>query len=104
VVADLPAAVRDEAEGGLGGVFGLIARGLIPDEVTSGLLSTAKQAFVDGLGLATAVSAVVVLIAAVLVYKLLPSDRNSMEVSGEGVEVEPEMADLEAGVAPVAAD
>ena len=45
----------------------------------SGLLSTAKQAFVDGLGLATAVSAVVVLIAAVLVYKFLPSDRNSME-------------------------
>src|SRR5262245_14851453 len=103
VVADLPAAVRDEAEGGLGGVFGLVARGLVPDGLSERLVSTAKQAFVDGLGLATAVSAVVVVIAAVLVYKFLPADRDSMEVSGEGVEVEPEdLAELDAGVAPVA--
>jgi EmrB/QacA subfamily drug resistance transporter len=102
VVAGLPEAARNEAEGGLGGVFGLVARGLVPDGLTERLLSTAKQAFVDGLGLATAVSAVVVLIAAVLVYKFLPSDRNSMEVSGEGVEIEPDMAELDAGVAPVA--
>jgi EmrB/QacA subfamily drug resistance transporter len=100
VVAGLPEAAQNEAEGGLGGVFGLVARGLVPDGLTDRLLSTAKQAFVDGLGLATTVSAVVVLIAAVLVYKLLPSDRNSMEVSGEGVEVEPDMTEFEP--APVA--
>jgi EmrB/QacA subfamily drug resistance transporter len=100
VVAGLPEAAQKEAEGGLGGVFGLVARGLVPDGLTDRLLSTAKQAFVDGLGLATTVSAVVVLIAAVLVYKLLPSDRNSMEVSGEGVEVEPDMTEFEP--APVA--
>jgi hypothetical protein len=105
VVADLPPGVREEAEGGLGGVFGLIARGAIPDSVTDRLLTTAKESFVDGLGLATVVSAAVVVIAAVLVYKLLPSDRNSLEVSGEGVEVEPDMAEFEAHephVSPVA--
>ena len=63
---------------------------------------TAKESFVDGLGLATAVSAVVVLIAAVLVYKFLPSDRNSLEVSGEGVEIEPEESAFDVEVAPVA--
>ena len=39
-------------------------------------------------------------IAAVLVYKFLPSDRGSLEVSGEGVEVEPDVSDFEP--APVA--
>jgi EmrB/QacA subfamily drug resistance transporter len=102
VVADLPDAVRSEAEGGLGGVFGAIRTGLVPDRVVGELLSTAKQAFVDGLGLATAVSAVVVLIAAGLVYRFLPSDRNSLEVSGEGVEIEPDVTELDAGVAHVA--
>ena len=42
-------------------------------------------------------SAVVVAIAAVLVYKFLPSDRGSLEVSGEGVEVEPDEAAFNAG-------
>ena len=97
-VADLPAAVREEAEGGLGGVIGLYHRGLVPDRV----VDTARQAFTDGLGLATTVSAVVVLVAAVVVYKFLPSDRGSLEVSGHGVEVEPSEADFDAGVAPVA--
>jgi hypothetical protein len=102
VVASLPEAARHEAEGGLGGVFGLVARGLVPDGLTERLVATAKQAFVDGLALATAVSAVVVLIAAALVYKFLPSDRNSMEVAGEGAEPEPDVTGLDAGVAPVA--
>jgi hypothetical protein len=85
VVGDLPAAIRDEAEGSLGGVIGLNLRGLVPDNV----VDVARQSFVDGLGLATTVSAVVVAIAAILVYKFLPSDRGSLEVSGEGVEIEP---------------
>ena len=42
------------------------------------------------------------MIAAVLVYKFLPSDRGSLEVSGKGVEVEPDEASFDAGVAPVA--
>ena len=68
---------------------------------TSVVDTSRKQAFVDGLGLATTVSAVVVAIAAILVYKFLPSDRGSLEVSGEGVEVEPDEADFNAGeVAP----
>jgi EmrB/QacA subfamily drug resistance transporter len=104
VVADLPSAARDEAEGGLGGVFGLIARGLIPDELTERLRTTARESFVDGLGLATTVAAVVVVIAAVLVYKLLPSDRGSLEVSGKGVEIEPDVLDAEATPLPVAGD
>ena len=79
-------------------MIGLNFRGLVPD----GVVETARHAFVDGLGLATAVSAVVVAIAAMLVYKFLPSDRNSREVSGEGVEVEPDEASFDAGVAPVA--
>jgi EmrB/QacA subfamily drug resistance transporter len=102
VVADLATGVREEAEGGLGGVFGLIARGLIPDGLVNTLQTTAKESFVDGLGLATAVAAVVVLIAAVLVYKFLPSDRGSLEVSGEGVEIEPEESAFDVEVAPVA--
>ena len=80
-------------------MIGLIPRKVsVPDRV----VDTARQAFVDGLGLATTVSAVVVVIAAVLVYKFLPSDRESLEVSGHGVEVEPGEADFDAGVAPVA--
>ena len=97
-VDGLPAAVREEAEGGLGGVMGLNARGLVPDSV----VETAKQSFVDGFGLATAVSAVVVVIAAVVVYRFLPSDRNSIEVSGEGLDVEPRASDFDAEVASVA--
>ena len=97
-VEGLPAAVREEAEGGLGGVIGLNFRGLVPD----GVVETARHAFVDGLGLATTVSAVVVVIAAMLVYRFLPSDRNSLEVSGEGVEVEPDEAEFDRAVAPVA--
>ena len=67
--------------------------------------TSARQSFVDGLGLATTVSAVVVAVAAILVYKFLPSDRDSLEVSGEGVEVEPDEAAFNAGEvspAPVA--
>jgi EmrB/QacA subfamily drug resistance transporter len=100
-VSGLPAGVREEAEGSLGGVIGLNFRGLLPDRV----VVVARQAFVDGLGLATTVSAVVVAVAAILVYKFLPSDRGSMEVSGEGSEIEPEESEFNASEvtpAPVA--
>ena len=89
-VADLSAEVQERAEGGLGGVFGLIRDGQIPEERIAPLIATAKQSFVDGLGLATIVSAVVVAIAAVLVYKFLPSDRNSPQVTGERSPVDEE--------------
>ncbi len=89
-VADLSAEVQERAEGGLGGVFGLIRDGQIPEERIAPLIATAKQSFVDGLGLATIVSAVVVTIAAVLVYTLLPSDRNSPQVTGERSPVDEE--------------
>ena len=61
-----------------------IAEGEIP-RTRRPLVSAAKQSFVDGLGLATTVSAAVVAIAAVLVYRFLPSDRNSPQVTGEAV-------------------
>jgi EmrB/QacA subfamily drug resistance transporter len=96
-VSGLDPAIRDQAEGGLGGVFGLVARGLIPDELVGPLVATAKESFVDGLALATTVAAVVVVIAAVLVYKFLPSDRNEVEVAGT---VEPGVTDLAGTIAP----
>jgi hypothetical protein len=96
-VAGLPAAVREEAEGGLGGAIGLNLRGLVPDSV----VETARRSFVDGFGLATTVAAVIVIAAAVLVYKFLPSDRKSAEVSGEGDEVEPNIDEFESDMAPV---
>ena len=83
VVAGLSPEVRERAEGGLGGVFGLIRDGEIPQNLAGPLVATAKQSFVDGLGVATIVSSVVVAVAAVLVYRLLPSDRNSPQVTGE---------------------
>ena len=83
-VVGLSAEAREKAEGGLGGVFGLVRDGEVPRNLIDPLVSTAKQSFVDGLGLATTVSAVVVAIAALVVYKFLPSDRNSPQVTGEG--------------------
>jgi EmrB/QacA subfamily drug resistance transporter len=98
-VAELPAALRTEAEGSLGAVMGLNVQGLLPD----GVVETAKQAFVDGFGLATAVSSVIVVVAAILVYKFLPADRGSLEVSGHGVEVEPDnLEEIETDLAPAA--
>jgi hypothetical protein len=97
-VADLPESVRHEAEGGLGGVIGLIERNLVPGNV----IGTAREAFVDGLGLATAVSAAIVVAAAILVYRFLPADRHAAEVTGEGAEIEPDVSKLDSDVAPVA--
>lgn len=83
IVADLSEDVRDRAEGSLGGVYGLIREGEIPEDLIGPLVATARQSFVDGLGVAATVSAVVVAVAAVAVYRLLPSDRNTPQVSGD---------------------
>jgi hypothetical protein len=49
----------------------------------SGIKATAQQAFVDGLGVAALVGAVVVVFAALIVLRYLPSDRHNAEVVGE---------------------
>ncbi|MBA3604750.1 MAG: MFS transporter [Acidimicrobiia bacterium] len=80
-VADLPAPAREIAEGSLGGVQGLVARGVLPADTP--LLGTAKQAFVDGLTMASIVGAVVVAAAALVVKRYLPADRDVANVAGE---------------------
>ena len=76
-----PPEVQEVAEGSIGGVNGLIAQGVVPAEIAGRLLQTAKDAFVDGLGLAAGVAAVVVASAAVAVRVLLPSDRQVAGIS-----------------------
>ena len=92
-VRDLPAAVRNAAEGSLGAVQGLIDEGVIPAD--SPILAVAKGAFVDGLTLAASVGAVVVLVAALAVWRYLPSDRRVPAVAGEA----DELADREVAAA-----
>ena len=94
VLAGLAPEIREEAEGGLGGTFGLVTRGAIPDDLVGRLIATARQSFVDGLGLATLVAAVITISAAFLVYKFLPSDRESVDVTGQ---VEPAVLDGSVG-------
>ncbi len=79
-VAGLPEEVQAVAEGSLGGVRGLVAQGVVPAD---GLLDVAKEAFVDGLTLAATVGAVIVVAAALVVKRYLPSDRNDPEITGE---------------------
>lgn len=80
-VAGLPAQAREIAEGSLGGVRGLISRGLLPSDTP--LLGIAKRAFVEGLSLAAMVGAVLVVLAALVVKRYLPSDRADPQVTGE---------------------
>jgi predicted MFS family arabinose efflux permease len=82
-VAGLPAEMREVAEGSVGGVKGLIENGVIAGDQAASVLSTAKEAFVDGLTLAALLGAVVTIIAAVLVKRFLPSDRLNSEVTGQ---------------------
>ena len=71
------------AEESIGGVRGLFDEGVIPGEVATSLLDTAKNAFVDGLGIAAATAAVIVAVTAIGVRRLLPSDRNNPAITGE---------------------
>ena len=73
--AALPEEARELAQGSIGGVLGLISRGILPADVGEQLLGTARSAFVDGLNLAGIIAAAVVLAAAVTVRSLLPSRR-----------------------------
>jgi DHA2 family integral membrane protein (MFS transporter) len=68
-VSGLSGADRAAAESGLVGAFG-VAQQLGAEG--AGLVEAAKQAFVDGMGVASITGAVVVAIAAVLSYRLLP--------------------------------
>ena len=82
-VAGLPPQLQEVAEGSLGGVRGLIDAAAIPAEQAANILGAAKGAFVDGLTLAATVGAVIVVIAAIMVKRLLPSDRTNPAVTGE---------------------
>ena len=53
------------AEESIGGVRGLFDEGVIPGELATSLLDTAKNAFVDGLGIAAATAAVIVVVTAI---------------------------------------
>lgn len=81
VDGSLPARVREAVEGSVLAVRGLIDEGALPSDTP--LLGQAKSAFVDGLNLAAIVGAVVIVIAAFTVYKLLPSDRRTEAVVGD---------------------
>jgi Na+/melibiose symporter-like transporter len=79
-LAGLPAEQRAIGEGSLGGMRGLIEQRLVDDP---GLLDIAKRAFVDGLNVAAVVASVIAFIAALAVYRLLPSDRDDATVTGQ---------------------
>ncbi|MEQ1787760.1 MAG: DHA2 family efflux MFS transporter permease subunit [Acidimicrobiales bacterium] len=68
-VSGLSGAERSAAESGLVGAFGVAQR---LGAEGGALVDAAKQAFVDGIGVAAITGAVVVAIAAVLSYRLLP--------------------------------
>lgn len=82
-VAGLPAELREIAEGSVGGVLGLAGSGLLPPAQAESIVAAGKQAFVDGLTLAAAVGAAVILTTAVIVKRYLPSDRANPEITGE---------------------
>ena len=79
-VSALPPEARAIAEGSLGGMRGLVARGVLPADTP--LLDAAKRAFVSGLSSAATVGAVVALGAAIAVKHYLPSDRHDATVTG----------------------
>ena len=83
VAAQFPAQLQDTIEASIGGVHGLIDQGVVPADLAGGLLTTAKNAFVDGFSLAATAGAVIVFVTAIAVRRLLPSDRRNSAVSGE---------------------
>ncbi|MBA3288465.1 MAG: DHA2 family efflux MFS transporter permease subunit [Acidimicrobiia bacterium] len=87
-VAGLPGDVREIAEGSIGGVRGLIEQGVLTGDQAGRILTSAKDAFVDGLSIAAIVAATVTFVAAIVVKRSLPSDRTSPEVTGEPARAE----------------
>jgi EmrB/QacA subfamily drug resistance transporter len=81
--AQFPAQIQDTIKASIGGVHGLIDQGAVPAELASGLLTTAKNAFVDGFSLAAATGAVIVFVTAIAVRRLMPSDRRNPAVTDE---------------------
>jgi EmrB/QacA subfamily drug resistance transporter len=80
-LAGFPAEVREIGEGSLGGMRGLISRGILPEDTP--LLGVAKRAFVDGLSVAAIVGSATAFVAAIAVKRFLPSDRNDAAVTGQ---------------------
>ena len=94
-LSDVAAPVREIARSGLSGAVALADHpeefpGLrLPAGVGADVKAAAQQAFVDGLGTAALVGAVVVALAALAVYRFLPSDRDAPEVVCEDRAVDP---------------
>jgi EmrB/QacA subfamily drug resistance transporter len=89
--------VREIARSGLSGAVALADhpeqfRGLrLAPGAAGSIKAAAQQAFVDGLGTAALVGALVVALAAVAVYRYLPSDRANADVVGEERPVDEEL-------------
>jgi EmrB/QacA subfamily drug resistance transporter len=89
------APVREIAGSGLSGAVALADHpeqfpGLrLAPGAADGIKAAAQQAFVDGLGVACLVAAVVVALAAVAVFRYLPSDRSNPEVVGDQQPADP---------------
>lgn len=86
-VAGASEQVRNVATSSIAGVENLIAQGAVPADRIDALRAVAGQSFVDGVGAAAMVGAVLVLGAACAVRFLLPSDRDNPDVIGERVGV-----------------
>ena len=71
---------QEAVEGSIGAVVGLVEQGLVPAQP---LLDVARESFVDGLRLAASVGACVVIVAAFIVKRYLPSDRHDPQITGE---------------------
>ena len=80
IASELPAQAQEAVEGSIGAVVGLVEQGLVPAQP---LLDVARESFVDGLRLAASVGACVVIVAAFIVKRYLPSDRHDERITGE---------------------
>ena len=89
-LAGLPEAARSMADSGLAGAL-QVAAGLEPSAGAE-LVAQARDAFLTGMGFACTVGAVVVAVAGVMTWRLLPSRPVKPPVSA-GVDTEPGTAD-----------
>lgn len=88
-LAGLPGAARELADTGLAGA--LAVAGEIGGPQGDALADAAKQAFVDGLGAAAVIGSVVVFVAAVVAYRLLPRTHHAPFIA-PAVDDQPELA------------
>jgi EmrB/QacA subfamily drug resistance transporter len=80
IASELPTQAQEAVEGSIGAVVGLVEQGLVPAQP---LLDVARESFVEGLRLAASVGACVVVVAAFIVKRYLPSDRHDPQITGE---------------------